>query len=50
MKLVYNDRVATYTYDDQEVSISLPDGTIGVAVSGGLDSAALAYLICRLYY
>jgi 7-cyano-7-deazaguanine synthase in queuosine biosynthesis len=47
MKLVYNDRVATYTYDDQEVSISLPDGTIGVAVSGGLDSTALIYLICR---
>ena len=47
MKLIYNDRVATYTYDDQEVSISLPDGTIGVAVSGGLDSTALIYLICR---
>jgi 7-cyano-7-deazaguanine synthase in queuosine biosynthesis len=47
MKLIYNDRVATYTYDDQEVSIYLADGTIGVAVSGGLDSAALAYLICR---
>ena len=47
MKLVYDDRVATYKDVGQEVSFSIPDGILGVAVSGGLDSTALAYLICR---
>ena len=47
MKLVYDDRVATYKDIGQEVSFSIPDGILGVAVSGGLDSAALIFLICR---
>ena len=48
-ELVYNDRVATYTDENinQSVSFEYPDGTFFVAISGGLDSTVLINLICK---
>lgn len=47
--LVYNGRVATYTDDNikQSATFEYPNGTIFVALSGGLDSTVLIYLICK---
>lgn len=47
--LTYNMRTATYedTELNQSFELFLPDGNIAVAVSGGLDSTALIFLICK---
>lgn len=45
--LTYNDRTAIYEdiEIEQKVSIIIPDGTIAISLSGGLDSTALLFLI-----
>tara|TARA_R110000868_G_scaffold377363_2_gene642659 strand:- start:342 stop:1094 length:753 start_codon:yes stop_codon:yes gene_type:complete len=47
--LTYNDRVATYkdTEINQEFSMSITDGTVAMALSGGLDSTTFMFFICR---
>jgi len=47
--MIYNGREVIfidYEYD-QIASFSLPDGLIGISVSGGLDSTTLLYAICQ---
>lgn len=47
-ELQYENRIATY-YDkstNEKVTFQYPDGTIFVAISGGLDSTLLINLIC----
>ena len=47
--MIYNGRVATIVdyKTEQSFEFELPDGIVGISISGGLDSTALFYLICR---